>query len=78
MYYLAHVEGLRPDIIILEASPHGGEGMLADTLVQVLEEALREGRPVYADRVYRDMREHFRATPILGGQWYRLSLPRTD
>jgi hypothetical protein len=78
MYYLAHVERLRPDITILEASPHGGEGMLADTLIQELEEALQEGRPVYADRVYGGMRDHFRVLPILGGVWYRLSLPRTN
>jgi hypothetical protein len=46
--------------------------MLADTLVQELEGALREGRPVYADRVYGNMRDHFRVLTALGGVWYRL------
>jgi hypothetical protein len=77
MYYLAHVERMRPDITIMEASPHGGEGMVADTLIQTLEEALQEGRPVFADRVYGNLRDHFRVLPA-GGQWYRLSQPETD
>lgn len=79
MYYLAHVERLRPDIMILEASPHGAEeGMVADTLIQELKDALREGRPVYAERVYGNLRHHFRVQPALGGEWYRLSLPKTN
>jgi hypothetical protein len=73
MYYLAHAEQLRPDITILEASPHGAEEeMVADTLIQELKNALREGRPVYADRVYGNLRDHFRVQPALGGEWYRL------
>ena len=76
MYYLAHVERLRPDITILEASPHGvGEGMVANTLIQELQDALREGRPVFANHVYRNLRDHFRVQPALGGEWYGLSLP---
>ena len=78
MYYLAHVEGERPDITIMEASPHGGEGLVADTLIQVLEDAMQEGRPVFADRVYGNLRDHFRVLPASGGQWYRFSLPKTD
>ena len=76
---LAHAEQLRPDITILEASPHGAEeGMVADTLIQELKDALREGRPVYAERVYANLRNHFRVQPALGGEWYRLSLPKTN
>jgi len=78
MYYVAHVERMRPDITIMEASPYGGEGMVADTLNQTLEEALQEGRPVFADRVYGNLRDHFRVLPAAGGQWYRLSRLRTD
>ncbi|MGA9349400.1 MAG: DUF2723 domain-containing protein [Anaerolineae bacterium] len=79
MYYLAHVEQLRPDITILEASPHGAEeGMVADTLIQELKGALREGRLVYAEGVYGNLRDHFRVQPALGGEWYRLSLPKTN
>jgi 4-amino-4-deoxy-L-arabinose transferase-like glycosyltransferase len=78
MYYLAHVEGKRPDILIMEASPHGAGGGLADSLIQQLQETLRKGRPVFADQVYRNMRAHFRVQPALGGNWYRLSLTETS
>ncbi len=75
MLYLAHVERLRPDILILEASPHGAEwNTVADSLIQELENALREGRPVFANQVYRNLRDHFRVQPALGGEWYQLSL----
>jgi hypothetical protein len=77
MYYLAHVERERTDIRIMEASPHGGEGMVADSLIQELKDALQEGKPVLTDRVYGHLRDHFRVQPALGGQWYRLSSPRT-
>jgi hypothetical protein len=78
MYYLAHVEGQRPDVLIMEASPHGAGGSLADSLVQQLQKALQEGRPVFAAQVYRNMRTHFRVQPALGGNWYRLSLTETS
>jgi hypothetical protein len=78
MYYLAHVERVRTDVTIMEASPYGGGGMIAGTLIQELKDALREDRPVYADRVYGNLRDHFRVLPALGGDWYRLSLPKTN
>ncbi|UCC64977.1 MAG: DUF2723 domain-containing protein [Anaerolineae bacterium] len=79
MYYLTHVERLRPDVTILEASPHGAEeGTVADTLIQTLKDGLRDGRPVFADRVYGNLWDHFRVLPALGGEWYRLSLSGTD
>jgi hypothetical protein len=77
MYYLAHVEGLRPDVRIVEASPHPGRGMVADSLVQELKDVLQEGRPVYARDVYRNL-GHFRVLPAPGGDWYRVSLPGTN
>jgi beta-glucuronidase len=78
MLYLAHVERLRPDITILEASPHGAEwNMVADSMIQELESALREGRPVFTNQVYKNLREHFRVHPAAGGGWYRLSLRET-
>jgi hypothetical protein len=77
MYYLAHVEQLRPNITIMEASPHGGQG-IADTMIQTLEDALREDRPVFADRIYPDLRSHFRVQPALEGRWYRLLLLEVD
>ncbi len=75
MLYLAHVERLRPDIIILEASPHGADGLVAESLVQMLKDVLREGRPVFTTQLYSNLRAHFRVQPALGGEWYRLSLP---
>jgi hypothetical protein len=78
MYFLAHVEGQRPNVLIMEASPHGADGSLADSLIQQLQDALQQGRPVFADRVYRNMRDHFRVQPALGGDWYRLSLNQTS
>lgn len=75
MLYLAHVERLRPDIVILEASPHGAEwNTVAESLIGELENALREGRPVFANQVYRNLRDHFRVQPAPGGKWYRLLL----
>ncbi len=79
MVYLAHVERQRPDITILEASPHGApQGMVADSMIETLEEALREGRPVFSHMAYRNLREHFRVMPALGGRWYQLSLREGD
>jgi 4-amino-4-deoxy-L-arabinose transferase-like glycosyltransferase len=76
-YYLAHVEQGRTDRTIMEASPHGGEGRLADTLVQELTDALLDRRPIYADRVFTNLRSRFRAQPVQGTDLYRLSLPET-
>ena len=74
--YLAHVERQRPDILIYEASPHGAEGKVATSLVALLEEHISQGRPVFVDRVYENLREYFRLIPSMGGKWYRLVPPR--
>ncbi len=76
LYYFARVEEGQTALRIMEASPHGGEGQLADTLIQELNEALADGRPVYADKVYENMRDHFRVMPSLGGDWYKLTFPK--
>jgi hypothetical protein len=77
MYYLGHVEGERSDLTLMEAVPHGAGGRVAESLIEILERALQEGRPVYTDSVYGGLRDHFRVQPALGGDYYRLSLPRT-
>ncbi len=75
MYYLAHVEGLRPNIIIKEATPFGSNGQIADSLLEEMLETARAGdRPVYVDQVYPRLREHFRVMPGAGGNFYRLTL----
>jgi len=75
MYYLAHVEGLRPNIIIKEATPYGSNNQIADSLLEEMIETARAGdRPVCVDQVYPGLREHFRVLPGAGGTYYRLTL----
>jgi hypothetical protein len=76
MYYLAHVEGLRPNIIIKEATPHGSDGKIAETLLQEMEDAVHAGRPVLVDKVYEGLRKRFRVMPAPGGTMYRLGPAR--
>ena len=78
MFFLAHVERQRPDIRIFEAAPYGSGGQVADTLIEELKTALRDGRPVLTDRLYGNLRRHFRVQPAMGGTWYRLSLLDAD
>ena len=78
MLYLAHAERARADVRIYEAAPYGSGGQVADTLIEALRAALAEGRPVFTDRVYPNLRRHFRVQPALGGAWYRLSLLGAD
>ncbi|MEJ5308409.1 MAG: DUF2723 domain-containing protein [Anaerolineae bacterium] len=75
MYYLAHVEKLRPNIILKEATPFGSNGQIADSLLAEIIETVRAGdRPVYVDQVYPGLRNHFRVLPGAGGNFYRLTL----
>ncbi len=75
MYYLAHVEKLRPNIILKEATPFGSNGQIADSLLEEMIETVRAGdRPVYVDQVYPGLRNHFRVLPGAGGNFYRLTL----
>jgi hypothetical protein len=74
-YYLAHVERGRTDLVIMEASPHPGGGRLASTLVEELEEAMVDGRSVYTEEPYRELRDRFRLQPVPGTDLFQLSLP---
>jgi hypothetical protein len=76
MYYLAHAEGERPDVAFMEATPHGARGRIADSLIQTLQEALRAGQTVVADRDYPNLSAHFHVQLIPGSGWYSLSLSR--
>ncbi|HOT93208.1 MAG TPA: DUF2723 domain-containing protein [Anaerolineae bacterium] len=77
MLYLAHVEKLRPNIVIKEATPFGSNGQIADSLMAEMLETVRAGdRPVYVDQVYPGLRERFRVMPGAGGNFYRLTLRR--
>ena len=77
-YYMAHVERGRTDVAIMEASPHPGGGRLASTLVEELEEAMLNGRPVYTEEPYSDLRDRFRLQPVPDTDLYRLSLLNAD
>lgn len=78
MYYLAHVEGLRPNIVIKEATPYGSNNQIPDTLLEEITDVVRSGRPVFVDQVYDGLRDHFRVMPAAGGRFYRLTLPRSQ
>ena len=75
---MAHVERGRTDVAIMEASPHPGGGRLASTLVEELEEAMLNGRPVYTEEPYSDLRDRFRLQPVPDTDLYRLSLLNAD
>ncbi|MBN1873130.1 MAG: DUF2723 domain-containing protein [Anaerolineae bacterium] len=75
IYYLAHVEGKKPGLTLIEATPYGSDGLVADTLITHLTGYLEEGRPVYTDDVFPNLRDHFRVMPAPRRRLYRLSLP---
>jgi hypothetical protein len=76
--YVAHVEGKKPDVTLLEATPHGAEGQLAASMVREIEDALEEGRPVLTHEIYDQLREQFRVLPAPGGQMYRVTLANNN
>jgi hypothetical protein len=75
-YYLAHVEGLRHDVTIREATPYGSGGRIADTLLDDITAALEAGRPVLVERAYPGLAERFEVTPEGDGTLLRLMLRR--
>ena len=64
--YLANVEKGRTNILFREASPYPSDGNLPDTLVDEVNAFLKEGRPVYVDSNYKNIRDHFRTRPAQG------------
>ncbi len=76
-YYIAHVEGVRPNIEIKEATPHGSGGQVAASLLEAIEEALLNEQPVYTDEIYTPLQDHFRVISAPGGM-YRLIPLRTN
>jgi len=61
--YLAHVERGLPDTLFFEAMPYGNNGSMAATLLDQLGGYVNEGRPVYTDRKYPGLENHFRLFP---------------
>lgn len=45
--YTAHVEQNRPDLLFMEAYPYANAEGMADSLLDLLTQSLRDGRPVY-------------------------------
>lgn len=74
LYYLAHVEKMRPNIVIKEATPYGSNNLIPDSLLEEMTDMVRAGRPVYVDQVYPGLRDHFRVMPAAGGNFYRLTM----
>jgi hypothetical protein len=74
MFYLAHVEGMRPDVAFMEATPHGSDGRVADSLIETMKAAMQSGRTVVTDNDYRNLQQHFRLEPLPGGAWYRVTI----
>ncbi len=70
--YLAHVENGMTNTLFFEAMPYGNNGKVAPTLITVLEDCLEEGRPVFVEKKYPDLEDHFRLLPT-GGNLYTLS-----
>jgi hypothetical protein len=72
-FYVAQVEQGRSGITIWEASPYPSDWSLPDSLVQEVDAALRNGRPVFIDNEYRNVRSHYQVRPVQGMDLMRLS-----
>lgn len=76
LFYVAHVEGLRPDVAFLEATPYGTDGRLADSMIEQLREAFRAGQRVVVDQQYPNAARYFTVRRIADSNWYELGLTR--
>jgi hypothetical protein len=72
-YFIAHVEGRNPDLQIYEAMPHGNRGAIADSLVEKLDSALGEGRPVFSNEVFPGVENNFSVKRLSGTGLYQLN-----
>jgi hypothetical protein len=70
--FIAHVEGKNPGLRVIEATPHGGDGNLANSLVQDLTQYLAGGTPVFANMIFGDMEAHFTVKKVEGSGLYQL------
>lgn len=73
--YLAHIEGLKPGLRIVEAMPTGNNGKIAASMVETIQAAHRQGQKVYAQQAYPGLRDHFRLLPVGSSDWYNI-LPK--
>lgn len=61
--YLAYVEGKKPGLLLVEAMPRGNDGKVAASMIATIQQALAEGRPVYAAQRFPGLEENFRLAP---------------
>jgi len=71
--YIAQVERGLNNILFFEAMPRGNDGRMASTLVTQLENYLKEGRPVFAEKIYPGLEQKFRLLPV-AGNLYKMML----
>lgn len=72
--YLANVEQNRPNISFREASPFPSKGLISETLLQEVRDALNAGRPVYLEKMLDNVRDNFRTRPVAGSRFIQLLL----
>ena len=72
--YVAAVEGDNKSIRFLENCINRDDQRLADSLIEEIKQELRNGRPVYADRVYPYLEETFNFAATEGTDLFRMTL----
>lgn len=76
--YVAYVEGLRPHISLLEATPHGSDGRIAESLLQTIDETLAAARPVFVDAARDQYQLRYQLSPVSGSALHELALEPTQ
>jgi hypothetical protein len=71
-FYMAQVEGWDEDIRIMEATPFGSNGRVADSLIEEVNLALQQGWNVYADNEYPGLADHFRLKYLGTSRWRQI------
>jgi hypothetical protein len=70
--YMAQVEGKDSDIRIIEATPFGSNGYVADSLVEEIDLALQQGWNVFTDAEYQGLRGNFRLKSLGTSRWRQI------
>ncbi len=72
--YLANAEQNRPGILFREASPYPSKNKLPDSLLAEVKTELNAGRPVYAERMFDNLRDNFNLKSVPGSRMLQLQL----
>jgi hypothetical protein len=73
LFYVAHVDGARPDAAFYEALPYGTNGALAASMIERLKRELADGRVVVAEQRYNGLERNFFVRKLAGTDWYAVS-----